>query len=1321
MSTATEPRYLRNCRLFSQAAAVVSAFAGGMALLGWLLGIPTLTSILPGFATMKPNTALCFVLAGVSLWLIQLPYPEPADLRGQRITAARVLSGVVGLAGLLTVAEYLFHLNLGIDEFLFRQTLLATGVLHPGRMSGATALGFLALGCGLLLTTVRKPYAAQALALLASLNGFVACVGYLLGARALYAIAPYSSTALHTAVLLVVLGLAVIASRPRLGLTAAVTSEYMGGVMARRVLPLAVVLPALLGWIRWRGQLAGFYGTEFGIALLILGEVVTFVPLLWLGAKWLNEVDRGRQHAERRNYDLAAIVDSSVDAIFSKDLSGTIVSWNHGAERLYGYAKAEIIGKPIATIIPPELQKEATNFLREIARGQLVTREETVRRRKDGSLVHVSLIISPVRDPEGRVVGASTIAHDISGRKRAEAALRESQERLTGIIASAMDSIITVDGQQRIVLFNAAAERMLRCSAAEAVGQPIDRFIPERFRSTHTEHIRQFGETGVTNRAMGELGALWAVRADGEEFQIEASISQIESGDKKLFTVILRDVTERKRAEEELIRSRQALEDQTRLLQSVLDSISDGLVAADERGKFILWNPAAEKIVGLGAANMPPDKWSEYYGVYLPDKVTPFPLEDNPLARALQGKVSDAVMYLRRPKHTAGVFIEITASPLRDKSGKVRGGVTAFRDITERMRSEDRLREYERVVEDLEDMIVVVDSGYRYVIANQSFLNYRQMERGQVVGHTVEEVVGQEVFRSDVKEKMDDCFAGKVVQYELKYVFPNRGERELFVSYFPIEGPTGIDRIAVVLQDITDRKRAAEALRKSEERFSKAFRSSPLAITISTEVDGRYLDVNEAFLQMLGYSREEVIGRTTSVVDFWARPSQRIQMLRQLEESGRVTGLRMQYKTAKGEIREADLSAELIELDGQPCVLAITRDITETQRLEAQFRQAQKMEAVGRLAGGVAHDFNNMLGVIIGYSDLALGLIGPESRANRYLEQIKKASNRAVALTRQLLAFSRQQVVFPKNLDLNEVVDNVTTMLQRLVGEDVAMSFRPTVPIGSINADPGQIEQILMNLVVNARDAMPEGGQITIETGHAELDEDYVTRHPGAHAGQYVVLVVSDTGCGMDESIKSQIFEPFFTTKGIGKGTGLGLSTVYGIVKQGGGTIFVYSEPGKGTTFKIYFPRVAAKAEHLEQGSREVEFPGGSETILVVEDDEPLRELAVRMLQDAGYRVIEARNAEAAMDIIKASNSGIDLLLTDVIMPGKSGADLLEQAKAVNPNLHSLFMSGYTGDLVGLRGGLVAEAAFLEKPFTRSSLLKKVRSALLTVGTKGAA
>jgi two-component system cell cycle sensor histidine kinase/response regulator CckA len=425
-----------------------------------------------------------------------------------------------------------------------------------------------------------------------------------------------------------------------------------------------------------------------------------------------------------------------------------------------------------------------------------------------------------------------------------------------------------------------------------------------------------------------------------------------------------------------------------------------------------------------------------------------------------------------------------------------------------------------------------------------------------------------------------------------------------------------------------------------------------------------------------------------------------------------VIEFRTQYKTSTGELREAEVSAEMIELEGQPCVLAITRDITETLRLEAQFRQAQKMEAVGRLAGGVAHDFNNMLSVIIGYSDLSVDLVAPDSLLKKHLAQIKKASERATLLTRQLLAFSRQQVIFPRILDLNEVVENLSTMLLRMIGEDVSLSFRPTVPISSIKADPGQIEQILMNLVVNARDAMPSGGQIIIKTGQAELDEHYVAQNAGSHTGGHVFLEVCDTGCGMDNDIKSKIFEPFFTTKGLGQGTGLGLSTVYGIVTQSTGSIRVDSQPGKGTTFKIYFPRVAAKAEDLQEPHEVKELPPGSETILVVDDDAAVRQVTANLLSNAGYRVVEANSAEKAMEVITGSGPGIDLLLTDLVMFGQSGLELFERAKVLYPNLRSLFMSGYTGDLVDLQSGLIPESAFLAKPLARVPLLKKVYEAL---------
>jgi two-component system cell cycle sensor histidine kinase/response regulator CckA len=903
-----------------------------------------------------------------------------------------------------------------------------------------------------------------------------------------------------------------------------------------------------------------------------------------------------------------------------------------------------------------------------------------------------------------------------------EDALSASEARYRRLFETAQDGILILDAHTGLIIdVNPFLIRLLDYPREDFLGKTLWDIGPFKqiqeskaaFRELQDKEYIRYENLPLETRS-------------GRHVNVEFVSNVYGVNGKRVIQCNIRDITARKLAEAsvaaqarklvkqaaELGRSRQSLEDKTLMLQSVLNSMSDGLVVADQRGKVVISNPGADKLLGLLGANIDIQEWSQHYGLYLPDTVTPFPSDQLPVTRAIQGEASTAVMFVRNPAVAEGIFVEAHASPLRDKHGIVNGGVVAFRDITERKRAEATLREYQRVVEGLEEMILVVDRQYRYVIANRAFLNFRGMSVEQVIGQFAAEVVGQDVFATQVKEKMDECFLGNVVHYEMTYNFPNLGPRDLSVSYFPIEGPAGVDRIACVLRDITERRVSEDAIRKSEERFSKAFRNNPLAITISTEADGRYLDVNDAFLELLGYQRQDVIGHTAAELRFWDEPLDRMEMLRQLKEEEQVAKHQTRYRTAKGEIREAEVWAESIEVDGQSCVLGITRDVTEIQKLEAQFRQAQKMEAVGRLAAGISHDFNNILSIIVGYSDLSLGLIAPENPVNRYLSQTKQAAERAAVLTQQLLAFSRKQVVFPKLLDLNDIVQNATDMFLRLVGEDIEIEFRPTTPLGSIKADPGQIEQVLMNLVVNARDAMATGGKIIIETGEAELDEGYVSRHPGSRAGQHVVLAVSDTGCGMDEHIKSQIFEPFFTTKAVGHGTGLGLSTVYGIVKQSEGYILVYSETGKGTTFKIYFPKLREKAEALVLSHDLAEPARGSETILVVEDDKTLREITVKLLQDGGYRVVEAKDAEDALRIIAASEPPIDLLLTDVIMPDKSGAELARQAKESHPNLRLLFMSGYTDDLVGRQGVLMEGVSFLEKPFTRRSLLVNVYAAL---------
>jgi nitrogen-specific signal transduction histidine kinase len=402
-------------------------------------------------------------------------------------------------------------------------------------------------------------------------------------------------------------------------------------------------------------------------------------------------------------------------------------------------------------------------------------------------------------------------------------------------------------------------------------------------------------------------------------------------------------------------------------------------------------------------------------------------------------------------------------------------------------------------------------------------------------------------------------------------------------------------------------------------------------------------------------------------------------------------------------------SAEIIPFGGQDCLLSVTLDFTEQKRLEEQLRQSQKMEALGHLAGGVAHDFNNLLSVIIGYSEILSDAAEPSAGQKSQVQQVQKAAQRAAALTRQLLAFSRKQVLQPTVLDVNAAVADMEKLLRRLIGENIEFVTRMDPALGSVRADRGQIEQVILNLCVNARDAMPAGGKLTIETANVNLDDAYVDTHPEAAAGPFVMLAVSDTAVGMDALTRAHIFEPFFTTKDRAKGTGLGLSTVYGIVKQSGGHNCVYSEPGRGTTFKLYLPRVDQPAAPSEL-HRTLSAPaGGSETILLVEDEESVRGLLRDALSARGYRVLSAPNAEKALEISQSQLRSIHILVTDLVMPGKGGVELAREMLRLRRDLKVLFLSGYTDNQIP---DSEHGAAFLQKPFTLRTLTGKVRELL---------
>jgi two-component system cell cycle sensor histidine kinase/response regulator CckA len=513
--------------------------------------------------------------------------------------------------------------------------------------------------------------------------------------------------------------------------------------------------------------------------------------------------------------------------------------------------------------------------------------------------------------------------------------------------------------------------------------------------------------------------------------------------------------------------------------------------------------------------------------------------------------------------------------------------------------------------------------------------------------------------------------------------------------------------------EISERKRAEKQLRETNQNLQALIQACPLAI-LTLDSRGHIAEWNPAAERIFGWKKEEILGQPLPYVP----PEKRDEydtLLRQGFQGRELSGFET-YRLRKDGTR-VDLqlfTAPLHDPAGNQILgtLVLAQDITQQNRLEEQFRQAQKMEAIGSLAGGVAHDFNNLLTIINGYSELILTHLPADSPVRELVREIGEAGERAASLTRQLLAFSRKQVLEPKVLNLNAIVTDTAKMLRRLIGEDIGLNTVLEPGLGQVKADPGQIEQVLINLAVNARDAMPPGGNLTMETANVELDGTYTRGRSEVRPGPYVRLTLTDTGCGMDEATQARIFEPFFTTKGPGKGTGLGLATVYGIIKQSDGHIAVYSEVGCGTTFKVYLPLVQ---ERSSTGKPQPGLPvarHGTETILLVEDEPALRVLARHILRRQGYTVLEASRGEKALQLGEAYEGTIHLLVTDVVMPGMSGRQLAESLTARRPNVKILYLSGYTDDAVVRHGVLQAEKAFLQKPFTPHALAQKVRDVL---------
>jgi PAS domain S-box-containing protein len=796
-------------------------------------------------------------------------------------------------------------------------------------------------------------------------------------------------------------------------------------------------------------------------------------------------------------------------------------------------------------------------------------------------------------------------------------------------------------------------------------------------------------------------------------------------------------------------------------LSVTLQSIGDAVISTDLQGRITLMNRAAEAITGWSG--------SEAMGRSITE-VLPLINEetrekvDDPTARVIkEGKVVGLANHtVLITKTGREVPIADSGAPIKARDGSVAGAVIVFRDQSEErltkniMEARLRLMAYAQehssadvLRQALDEVGRLVSSpvGFYHFVAEDQKTIYLQQWSSQTVEKFCRAEGRSLHYPIDKAGVWADCIReGRPLIHNDYASLPNRRGlpeghvpivREIVVpvrrrgSLVAVLGVGNkpddytqrdldiVSYMADVTWEIVEAKRTQEALRESEERFRTTFYASPDAINITRLEDGLYVDTNEGFTVLTGYTREEVLGKTSLEIGIWHDPKDRERRVRDLKEKGYCQNLEAHFRKKDGTVGTGLMSAKLIKLNNVPHIVSITREITaikqaeqERKRLEEQLVQAQKMESVGRLAGGIAHDFNNMLGVILGRTELALMTAEPGSSLHSDLLDIQKAAKRSSDLTRQLLGFARRQTAAPRVLDLNETIKSMLEMLRRLIGEDIDLGWIPGAGLWPVKMDPAQLDQILTNLIVNARDAIEDVGKITIETENVSLAKDYCRERPFFVPGRYVCMTVSDTGCGIAKDIMDRIFEPFFTTKDVGKGTGLGLATVYGIVKQNNGYINVYSELGRGTTFKVYLPVHEDTEAQVHSGVTEHAVQGGNETVLLVEDEPMLLEMGEKMLKRLGYNVLTAQGPSQALETVASYPDDIALIITDVVMPDMNGKELSERVLSLRPGIRCLFTSGYTANVIARHGVLEEGVLFIQKPFLLRDLALKVREAL---------
>jgi len=1062
----------------------------------------------------------------------------------------------------------------------------------------------------------------------------------------------------------------------------------------------------------------------FGLVITVLAATV----ILFIRQRRLKAHYRMRYQTEtalnealtRHRITLQAIG----DAVISTDTEGRVEFMNPVAESLTGWQQNSAAGKPLSDVFRIVNEETSTPLenpaARVLAEGRVVgLANHTLLIARDGQEIPISDSGSPIFDQNGRLIGVVLVFKDQTDERSYLNRIREREEKYRLLADNTLDVIWTMDADLVFTYVNPAIEQLTGHTPEEWLGTRLSDHCDE----THFLEIARIiqAEIGKKGAHSGVVFETEMLRRDGSPIRVEIHGKVIfdYAANVSVLQGVTRDITQRRQTEHALRKSEA-------LFERVFTFLPVGLWLADKEGRLIRGNSAGVEIWGAEPYVGPED-----YGVFkawrLPSREAVGPEEWALVHTVREGTVfTDELLEIEAFDGRRKFILNYTA-PIIDDSGDVEAAVVVNLDVTERIAAEEALAESEArlraLVDAIPDLIWLKDPRGIYLSCNPAFERFFGAREADIFGKTDYDFVDKDLadfFREHDQKAMATGAPRMNEEYLIFADGSYEGDFETIKT--PMRDSNGdIVGVLGIARDVSERKAVERALRENERRYKSTQQMG--------EVGNWEYDIpNETFWgsdevrRMYGFDLL-TDDFTVEEVESCIPERERVhQALVDLIEREKPYDIEFEIRPVDGSPMRIIRSIASLERDasGDPAkIMGVVQDITrqkeaeeEKFKLESQLHQAQKLESVGRLAGGVAHDFNNILSVIIGYAELAMDDLDQSEPLYGDLAEIVNAAKRSRNITRQLLAFARKETIAPEVLDLNDTVERLLKMLRRLIGEDIDLAWRPAPELWPIKMDPSQVDQILANLCVNARDAIKDVGKVTIETRNISIDAGNVDGHPWSQPGDFVLLTVSDDGCGMARETLDNIFEPFFTTKEVGRGTGLGMSTVYGITKQNNGFINVSSKPGQGTRFRIYLPRHGGGEAGIRRPSTKAVAPGNVETVLVVEDDPGILKLTARILEPLNYTLLTAGSPSEAIALAANHNGEIDLLITDVVMPDMNGRELSEALARTQPNLKTLFMSGYTADVIAHRGVLDSDAHFIHKPFSKKAFAVEVREAL---------